>query len=162
MVDCNIYLNVGLTIAILGIGEEEAAGDIALSSAVASFGIRWRSSTRSFDIAYANRYLEPTQANQFQWHVNAKKIEIFKTLAKPAEIKRLNKSIKLIPKDGVFHISKFIEAPTPYLATSPAVDLVTFHEQDESHHEQKQELKRKYGVIEESNNEDVVYSSTDD
>ncbi|CAF4625393.1 unnamed protein product, partial [Rotaria socialis] len=77
-------------------------------------------------------------------------------------IKRLNKSIKLIPKDGVFHISKFIEAPTPYLATSPAVDLVTFHEQDESHHEQKQELKRKYGVIEESNNEDVVYSSTDD
>ncbi|CAF3051786.1 unnamed protein product [Rotaria socialis] len=210
----------GLTIEILGIGEEEAAGDIALSSAalysneiclnqftnnekilyiyiqlkhrvitlnpvtkslssqtahkaqekkipidfpsiwvifscvlkVASFEIRWRSPTRCFNIAYANIYLEPTQANQFQWQADTKKIEIFKTLAKPAEIKRLNKSIKLIPKD----------ARTPHSATSPAVDLVAFREQDESHREQKQELKRKYDVTEETNNEDVACSSTDD
>ncbi|CAF3637471.1 unnamed protein product [Rotaria socialis] len=129
---------------------------------VASFGIRWRSPTRCFNIAYANIYLEPTQTNQFQWQMDTKKIEIFKTLAKPAEIKRLNKAIKLIPKDGVFHISKSIEARTPHSATSPAVDLVAFREQDESHHEQKQELKRKYDVIEETNNEDVACSSTDD
>ncbi|CAF3333556.1 unnamed protein product [Rotaria socialis] len=119
---------------------------------VASFEIRWRSPTRCFNIAYANIYLEPTQANQFQWQADTKKIEIFKTLAKPAEIKRLNKSIKLIPKD----------ARTPHSATSPAVDLVAFREQDESHREQKQELKRKYDVTEETNNEDVACSSTDD
>ncbi|CAF5123959.1 unnamed protein product, partial [Rotaria socialis] len=37
-----------------------------------------------------------------------------------------------------------------------------FREQDESHREQKQELKRKYDVTEETNNEDVACSSTDD
>jgi hypothetical protein len=36
--------------------------------------------------------------------VDTKKIEIFKTLAKPPEIKRLNKAIKLIPKDGIFQM----------------------------------------------------------
>ncbi|CAF3470450.1 unnamed protein product [Rotaria socialis] len=131
---------------------------------VASFGIRWRSPTRCFNIAYANIYIlnQHKQIN-FNGKWVQKRIEIFKTLAKPAEIKRLNKAIKLIPKDGVFHISKSIEARTPHSATSPAVDLVAFREQDESHHEQKQELKRKYDVIEETNNEDDAdYDSEDD
>ncbi len=54
--------------------------------------------------SYANIHLEPNQTNQFQWQVDIKRIEIFKTLTKPAEIKRFNKAIKLIPKDGVFHM----------------------------------------------------------
>ncbi len=68
---------------------------------VASFRIRFRSLTRCFSIAYANIHLEPKQTNQLQWHVNTKRIEIFQTVATPAETKRLNKAIKLIPKDGI-------------------------------------------------------------
>jgi hypothetical protein len=68
---------------------------------VASFQIRFRSPTRCFSIAYANIHLEPTQTNQFQWHMDTKRIEIFKTVATPAETKRLNNAIKLIPKDGI-------------------------------------------------------------
>ncbi|CAF3320406.1 unnamed protein product, partial [Rotaria sp. Silwood2] len=41
-------------------------------------------------------------------------------------------------------ISKSIETRTPHSVISPTVDLVAFREEDESHREQKQELKRKY------------------
>jgi hypothetical protein len=70
---------------------------------VASFRIQFRSLTRCFSIAYAHIHLEPTQTNQFQWHVDTKRIEIFKTVATTSKIKRLNNAIKLIPKDGILH-----------------------------------------------------------
>lgn len=50
-------------------------------------------------------HLEPIQTNQFQWQLDPqKKIEMFKTLGKPAEVKRLNKVLRLIPKDGIFYM----------------------------------------------------------
>jgi hypothetical protein len=68
---------------------------------VASFRIRWRS---PLSILLMQIYIW-NQGKQIDFNRKwTQKIEIFKTLPKPAEIKRLNKAIKLISKDGIFHM----------------------------------------------------------
>jgi hypothetical protein len=71
---------------------------------IAFFRIQWKSPTGCFDMASANVSLEPTKKNQLQWTLDIRKINACKARAKPAEIKRFNKALQLIPNNGIFHM----------------------------------------------------------
>jgi hypothetical protein len=65
-------------------------------------GVRWKSPSAEFDIAYMDVNLTLTPPSHYIWHVQRSRIEQFKLIARLDELERLPEVSSLIPTNAVY------------------------------------------------------------